>query len=94
MAAERSYAASETSGGRKETSRIRGEGRPGEATLCLRPEAVTLRSHQEPKDRGGSWEEPSTPEARAHGATRGAVAAQTQEGLEELSHVEGQERWQ
>ena len=65
MAAERSYAASETSGGRKETSRIRGEGRPGEATLCLRPEAVTLRSHQEPKDRGGSWEEPHTPEARA-----------------------------
>ena len=33
--------------------------------MCLRPEAVTLRSHQEPKDRGGSWEEPHTPEARA-----------------------------
>ena len=55
---------------------------------------MTLRSHTEPEARGGSWEEPSTPEARAHGATRGAVAAQTQEGLEELSHVEGQERWQ
>ena len=27
----------------------------------------------------------------AGGATRGAVAAQAQEGLEELSHVEGQE---
>ena len=26
------------------------------------------------------------------GATRGAVAAQAQEGLEELSHVEGQEQ--
>ena len=26
------------------------------------------------------------------GATRGAVAVQAQEGLEELSHVEGQER--
>ena len=28
------------------------------------------------------------------GATRGAVATQAQEGLEELSHVEGQELWQ
>ena len=30
---------------------------------------------------------------RLGGATRGVVAAQAQEGLEELSHVEGQE-WQ
>ena len=30
---------------------------------------------------------------RLGGATRGAVAAQAQEGLEELSHIEGQERW-
>ena len=28
------------------------------------------------------------------GATRGAVAEQAQEGLEELSHVESQEGWQ
>ena len=28
---------------------------------------------------------------RPGGATRGAVAAQAQEGLEELSHIEGQE---
>ena len=27
------------------------------------------------------------------GATRGAVAEQAKEGLEELSHVEGQEQW-
>ena len=27
------------------------------------------------------------------GATRGVVAEQAQEGLEELSHVEGQEQW-
>ena len=27
------------------------------------------------------------------GATRGAVAVQAQEGLEELSHIEGQEWW-
>ena len=36
--------------------------------------------------RGQGW--------RLGGATRGAVAEQAQEGLEELSHVEGQERWQ
>ena len=51
--------------------------------------------------RGGGWEELThapTPEAR--GGTRedqphiqGAVAARAQEGLEELSHVEGQEGW-
>ena len=51
--------------------------------------------------RGGGWEELAhapTPEAR--GGTRedqphiqGAVAARAQEGLEELSHVEGQEGW-
>ena len=28
------------------------------------------------------------------GASRGAVASQAQEGLEELSHAEGQEWWQ
>ena len=31
-----------------------------------------------------------TPKVRA---TQGVVAAQAQEGLDELSHVEGQERW-
>ena len=76
-----------------ETHCIRGQGNLGEATSHLRPGAVTLRSHTEPKARGGSWEEPSTPEARAHGATRGAVAAQVQEGLKKLSHIEGQEWW-
>ena len=33
--------------------------------MCLRPGAVTLRIHPEPKARGDSWEEPPTPEARA-----------------------------
>ena len=28
------------------------------------------------------------------GATQGLAAAQAQESLEELSHIEGQERWQ
>ena len=63
-AARRSYPASEASGGREETPHVRGQGRPGEATLRLRPGAVTLRSHPDPEDRGGSWEEPPMPEAR------------------------------
>ena len=49
--------------------------------------------------RDGAWEElphAPTPEARGGGREekphiQGAVAAQEQEGLEELSHVEGQE---
>ena len=55
--AERSYPASEASGGREETPRIRDQGRPREATSCLRPGAVTLRSHPEPEPRASSWEE-------------------------------------
>ena len=52
-------------------------------------------SHLAPKARSGDPEKP--PQARGQGqrlggATRGEVAAQAQEGLEELSHVEGQER--
>ena len=42
---------------------------------------MTLMSHPEPEARASGWEE--HPE----------VAAQAQEGLEELSHVEVQERW-
>ena len=67
VATGRRYPASEASGGREETPRVRGQGRPGEATLCPRPGAVTLRSHPEPKARAGSWEEPPTPEARSGG---------------------------
>ena len=37
----------------------------------------------QPEDRGGAWED------QPH--IQGAVAAQAQEGLEKLSHVEGQE---
>ena len=94
-AARRSYPASEASGGREETPRVRDQGWPGEATSRPRPGVVTLRSHPEPKARGGSWEEPPTPKARASGREerpRGVVAAQAQKGLEELFHVEGQER--
>ena len=67
------------------------------------------RSHLKPEARGGDPEEPprargqrrrlgGATHARGQGpqpggATRGAVVAQAQESLEELSHVEGQERW-
>ena len=62
---EKSYPASEVSGSREETPRVRDQGRPGEATLRLRPGVVTLRSHPKPEASGRSWEEPPTPEARA-----------------------------
>ena len=81
--AERSYPASEVSGGREETPRVRGQGRLGEATLHPRPGAVDLRSHSMPKARGSGWEEQPD--------VQGAAAAWEQEGLEELSHLEGQE---
>ena len=79
-AAEWSYPMSEVSSGQEETPHVRGQGSgweelpsvpgqwwPGEATSCLRPGAVTLRSHPEPEARGGSREKPPTAEARAEG---------------------------
>ena len=50
-AAERSYPASEFSGGREELPRVQGQWRPGEATSHPRPGSVTLRSHPEPEAR-------------------------------------------
>ena len=57
------------------------------------------KSYRMSEVRGGSWEElPHAPTPDARGSDRedqphvqGAVAAWAQEGLEELSHVEGQE---
>ena len=63
----RSNPVSEVRGGREETPQVRGQGQLREATLRQRPGVVTLRSHPEPEARGGSWEEPPTPEARASG---------------------------
>ena len=101
--AERSYRASEVSGGRSrgDTQRprsgatagrsyprphARGQGqRPGGATPHPRPRVVARKSNPMPEARGGSLED------QPH--VQGAVAAWAQEGLEELSHVEGQEGW-
>ena len=64
----------------------RGGGRPGGATPRLRSGAAAERSYQTPEARGGSWKE------QPH--IQGAVAAWAQEGLEELSNIQGQEgRW-
>ena len=60
------------------------------------------RSYPASEVRGGSQEElPHAPTLKARGGgceelpnVQGAVAALAQEGLEELSHVEGQEGWQ
>ena len=85
----------EVSGGREETPRIQGQGRrPRGATLCPRPGAATKRSYPASKVRGGGPEEPPHAGGQGRwlgGATQGAVVAWAQEGLEELSHVEGQE---
>ena len=67
VVAGRNYPASEASGGWEETPHVQGQGRPGEATSHPRPGVVTVRSHPEPQARGGGWEEPLTPEARAGG---------------------------
>ena len=85
--AERSYPKSEVRGdGREEIPRARGQGQwPRRATLRPRQEvapkarAVTGGSNPMPKARGGGRKEQSQ--------LQGAVAAQVQEGLEELSHV-------
>ena len=50
-----------------------------------RPGAAAGRSSHTPEARGGGQED------QPH--VQGAVAALAQEGLEELSHVEGQEGW-
>ena len=67
------------------------------------------RSHLAPEARVGDPEEPPPATGQGQqlggdihdgdqsrwpgGASRGAVAAQAQEGLEELSYIEGQEGW-
>ena len=60
---------------------------------------MAKRSYPASEVRGGGWEEiPHAPKPEARGGgwedqphLQGALAARAQEGLEELSHVEGQE---
>ena len=89
-AAKRRYPASAVRGSNERsypTSEVRGGG-PEELPHTPKPEA-----------RGGGGEEQPRPEARGDGQedqphVQGAVAEWVQEGLEELSHFEGQEGWQ
>ena len=57
--------------------------RPGGATPRPRPGAAAGRTNPTPEARGGGRED------QPH--IQGALAARAPEGLEELSHVEGQE---
>ena len=96
MAAKKSYPTSEVRGSGLEcqaaeaqerprgATQVRGQGwRPGGATPHPRPGVAALRSNPMPETRdGGREDQPHVQEA---------VAARAQEGLEELSHVEGQE---
>ena len=91
--AERSYPASKVRGSSRECQDataleqpyVRGQGQRLEgATPCLRPGREVGRTNPMPEARGGGQEE------QPH--IQGAVAAQVQKGLEELSNVEGQER--
>ena len=66
VAAERRHSASEVSGSREETPRIRGQGQRLRVPGYDSPGAAK-RSYPPPKARGSSWEEPPMPEARACG---------------------------
>ena len=83
LSVAQSYATSEVRGNGPECQAAMAQERLGGDTPCQRSRAVTLRSHPEPEARGDGWEE------QPH--IQGAVAAWRQEGLEEPSHVEGQE---
>ena len=81
MVAKRSYPMSKVRGdGIEEPPHVRGQGK------CPRPGAAAGRSNPTPEARGSGQEE------QPH--VQGVVAARAQEGLEEPSHVKGQEGWQ
>ena len=90
--AKRSYPTSEIRGSGRECQAAMVQERPRGATPRPRPGAAR-RSHLTPE--AGAWPGGATPSWRpgtaAGGANQGAVAVQAQEGLEELSQVEGQE---
>ena len=84
----------------EELPHVRGQRQwPGGATSRPRSGAMAERSHSASKARVAAGRSNPAPEARGSGReeqpnVQGAVAAWVQEGLEELSQVEGQEgRW-
>ena len=62
---------------------VRKGGQEEPATQGPRPKAAARRTNPTSEARGRGWE------GQPH--VQGAVAAQAQEGLEELSHVDGQD---
>ena len=93
--------------GREELPHVQGRG-GGREDIPHTPKPEARGSGREelphspkPEARGSGREElPHTPKPKASGGGRqeqphvqGAMAARAQEGLEELSHVEGQEEW-
>ena len=88
---------------RPRSGRLRGDtprprsGAAGRSHLA--PKARGSDPEEPPRARGQEWQLREATHARGQGwrpggETRGAVAEQAKEGLEELSHVEGQEqRW-
>ena len=72
-------------GGGQECQAAMEQERPGGATPCPRSGVAARRSYPMPKARGVSREE------QPH--VQGVVAAQAQEGREELLHFQGQEGW-
>ena len=82
-AAERSYPTSEVRGSGRECQAVMAQERPRGATPCLRSEAAARRSNPMPEARDSGREQ------QLH--VQGVVAAWAQDGLEEPSHVEGQE---
>ena len=90
---------SEVRGSSLERQAAMAQERPRRATPCLRSGVVAGRSYPTSEVRGNGLEEP--PRVQGQGwqpgrstHVQGAVAVQAQEGLEELSHIEGQEGWQ
>ena len=84
------------SGAAAESTRLRRRRNGGEELPRAEVRWGDERSYPASKVRGRGQEEQPTPEARGGGwedqpHVQGAVAVRAQEGLEELSHVEGQE---
>ena len=81
-------------GSQEELPHVRGQGRwPRGDTQCLRSGAATRGVTPCPRSGAAAGRSNPTPKARGSGREDQphAMAARAQEGLEELSHVEGQE---
>ena len=79
----RSYPTSKVRGSGQECQAATAQEHPRGATSRPRPGVAARRSYPTPEARGGDQDEQPQ--------VQGTVAARAQEGLEELSHVEGQE---